>query len=241
MKIGSGYAAWLGKAAKPGSLPPMARSWWRETVEGRVRGVRGETPLHWALASGDAARAKAWLAAGGGFEADSQGCAPIHWLASAASLKEFKAILDDSDARSALDPEWERQDASGRDALGIIALERDLEKLGLALEWRSQALVSIGVGEPVGLCDALVAQGARLGWNAASSRVEYLLGKYGVAGPSQDMPAAFAGGVWTQSLWSVAAKNFKTPALRAWEQARELDGLVASARDVVGLAPAKRI
>ena len=240
MEIGSGYSSWLGAFSKPGALPPLSRSWWANAVASGVKGVRGETPLHWALASGDAARAKEWLGAGGGFEADAAGSSPIHWLASAGACKDFSNVLKDDALRAALEPEWSKKDRFERDAAGLLVLARKLRPLAELVRWHPIESVSLGARLSLGLCDALVAQDMRIQRDESGKALEALMDKHGIAMPSKEMPKQLSAGVWTQDLWKAARDNFLTPGMRARAEARELEKAAAMSVDK-NTAPSKRI
>ena len=219
MDVGHGYATWLGPQTKFNELPPRNRQWWHQAVVNKTLGPRGETPMHWALSSGDIKRSKAWIKSGGKFEPDHFGLRPVHWLMSRGRNGLIRAVLNDPELYQTLAPEWTILDSKGRDALGILILMREYNDAADLLDKQNQSLVHIGLGESVSLCDALLAQEASLN-TFYGKRLEQCIGKHNIPGPSPQMPLIFKNSFWTDELWALAFKKFVTPALKAWDEQR---------------------
>lgn len=240
MELGHGYSTWLGAESKFGALPPLKRAWWTRAVEGKLKGPRGETPLHWAISQGDAARSKMWLGCAGGIEDDAFGCRPLHWLASGGTPDDMRRLFSQHGMREAMSGEWGRQDGRGRDPLGYAILRREPPLVAAVLEFGGCSMAMCGPKMALSVCDALVASEMRLGGEVGLA-IEGLLERMDLPGPSNRLPSCLAGGVWTQDLWEAAVVNFKTRSMLAREEAAAIGVSIAEPDGGAQAAGSKRI
>lgn len=184
---------------RPDQVPRLVRA-------GYV-GSLGETALHWFMRYGRADLCRAWFCAGGAYERDAKGNAPLHWLAGCVGLDAVKRVIADPRLLEALAPYASQTDAGGRDPLGLWCLCFESEAFVLFLNAFPELAswgVDMGLGERLNISDSWIAMkcmmfdkacvSVKFDWPVVSARVPNALMR--------------SDGWWTQELWEAAVQAF---------------------------------
>lgn len=198
-------------------------------------GARGECMLHWALVLGKHMEGARWLALGGRPTADAKGAWPLHW-----GRREGRHIYELAGSHlSGLGPAASKRDGKGRDAIGLMLLDGELDGalcLARAFPEAADRGIALFSGERMTLGNAVIASQMILRYQKPSDEQAAIL-LTRLRAPTRKMPACLEaqGSLWSQERWNKALEEGATAGQIAWMDAIELDDFTSIAKGPAGL------